>query len=110
MHRDLFRYYHSDAQSAIAAGHDIRTALLAFGCDATHGYERTHIDSLLGLTQLLSAYLMSPPVFASDAQPAQNHSLQRFSRQIECDTQMACETQLPTLGSLLEVGGDEPAA
>ena len=108
--RDLFRYYHSDAQSAIAAGHDIRTALLAFGCDATHGYERTHIDSLLGLTQLLSAYLMSPPVFASDAQPAQNHSLQRFSRQIECDTQMACETQLPTLGSLLEVGGDEPAA
>ncbi|PKF70066.1 osmoprotectant NAGGN system M42 family peptidase [Pseudomonas fluvialis] len=110
VHRDLFRYYHSDAQSAIAAGHDIRTALLAFGCDATHGYERTHIDSLLGLTQLLSAYLMSPPVFASDAQPAQNHSLQRFSRQIECDTQMACETQLPTLGSLLEVGGDEPTA
>ena len=34
--RDLFRYYHSDAQSAVTAGHDIRTALIAFGCDATH--------------------------------------------------------------------------
>jgi peptidase M42 family hydrolase len=84
--RDLFRYYHSDAQSAITAGHDIRTALLAFGCDATHGYERTHIDSLKALSRLIAAYLLSPPVFASDGQQAQS-SLERFSHQLEHDAQ-----------------------
>ena len=99
--RDLFRYYHSDAQSAITAGHDTRTALLAFGCDATHGYERTHIDSLEAMTRLLSAYMMSPPVFASDAQPAREHSLERFSHQIEHDAQMANDTQVPTVESVM---------
>ncbi len=98
--RDLFRYYHSDAQSAVGAGHDVRTALLAFGCDATHGYERTHIDSLAALTRLISAYLLSAPVFASDAQPAEN-SLERFSHQIEHDAQMESETRVPTIDSLL---------
>ena len=98
--RDLFRYYHSDAQSAVTAGHDIRTALLAFGCDATHGYECTHIDSLNALTRLITAYLLSPPVFASDAQPAQG-SLERFSHQLEHNTQMESETRLPTVDSLL---------
>src|SRR3990167_328640 len=98
--RDLFRYFHSDTQSAVTAGHDIRTALLAFGCDATHGYERTHIDSLAALTRLLGAYLLSPPVFASDAQPAQG-SLERFSHQLEHDAQMASDTRVPTVDSLL---------
>ncbi|MEK1907447.1 MAG: osmoprotectant NAGGN system M42 family peptidase [Pseudomonas sp.] len=101
LRRDLFRYYHSDAQSAVTAGHDIRTALLAFGCDATHGYERTHIDSLSSLARLLGAYMLSPPVFASDAQPAKHHSLERFSHQIEHDAQMASETQVPTVESVL---------
>jgi peptidase M42 family hydrolase len=104
--RDLFRYYHSDAQSAVTAGHDIRVALLAFGCDATHGYERTHIDSLSALTRLIGAYLLSPPVFASDAQPAREHSLERFSHQIEHDAQMASDTQVPTVESLLGARGE----
>ena len=99
--RDLFRYYHSDAQSAVAAGHDIRTALLAFGCDATHGYERTHIDSLKALSSLLTAYMMSPPVFASDAQPAQG-SLERFSHQLEHDAQMESDTRVPPVDSLVK--------
>ena len=98
--RDLFRYYHSDAQSAVTAGHDIRTALLAFGCDATHGYERTHIDSLKSLSRLLAAYVLSPPVFSSDAQPAQG-SLDRFSHQLEHDAQMESDTRVPTVDSLL---------
>ncbi|WP_137971681.1 osmoprotectant NAGGN system M42 family peptidase [Pseudomonas sp. F(2018)] len=104
--RDLFRYYHSDAQSAVTAGHDIRVALLAFGCDATHGYERTHIDSLAALTRLIGAYLLSPPVFASDAKPAQEHSLERFSHQIEHDAQMASDTQVPTVESVLGARGE----
>lgn len=98
--RDLFRYYHSDAQSAVTAGHDIRTALLAFGCDATHGYERTHIDSLAALSRLLGAYLLSPPVFASDAQPAEG-TLERFSHQLEHQTQMASDTRVPSVDSVL---------
>ncbi|WP_071871014.1 osmoprotectant NAGGN system M42 family peptidase [Pseudomonas hussainii] len=98
--RDVFRYYHSDAQSAVTAGHDIRTALLAFGCDATHGYERTHIDSLRDLSQLLFAYLHSDPVFASDAAPAEA-SLATFAQQLEGDAQMANDTLVPPLTEVL---------
>ena len=53
---DVFRYYYSDANSAIIAGHDVRHALLTFGTDATHGYERTHISSLLSIARLLTRY------------------------------------------------------
>ncbi|MFF7708768.1 osmoprotectant NAGGN system M42 family peptidase [Pseudomonas sp. NPDC007930] len=98
--RDLFRYYFSDAHSAVTAGHDIRTALVAFGCDATHGYERTHIDSLTALSKMLTAYLLSPPVFASDAEPA-NASLKNFSKQIEHDAQMESDTRVPAVDTLL---------
>src|SRR5690606_25224033 len=98
--RCLFGYYFSDAHSAVTAGHDIRTALVAFGCDATHGYERTHIDSLAALSRLLSAYLLSPPVFASDSQPA-NASLERFSHQLEHDAQMESDTRVPAVDSLV---------
>ncbi|MBO3274441.1 osmoprotectant NAGGN system M42 family peptidase [Pseudomonas schmalbachii] len=101
--RDLFRYYHSDAQSAVTAGHDIRTALLAFGCDATHGYERTHIDSLAALARLLTAYLLSPPVFASDAEPRET-SLERFSKQLEHPVQMESGTHVPAVEELIDSG------
>ncbi len=57
--RDVFKHYKSDATSAISAGNDIRTALICFGLDASHGYERTHIDSLKSLTQLICAYMTS---------------------------------------------------
>ena len=105
--RDLFRYYYSDAHSAVTSGHDIRTALLAFGCDATHGYERTHIDSLAALSKLLGAYMLSPPVFASDAKPAQA-SLDQFSHQIEHDAQMESHTRVPPVDSLIGQNREEP--
>ncbi|KPY42023.1 MULTISPECIES: osmoprotectant NAGGN system M42 family peptidase [Pseudomonas] len=104
--RDLFRYYYSDAHSAVTSGHDIRTALLAFGCDATHGYERTHIDSLAALSKLLGAYMLSPPVFASDAKPAQA-SLDQFSHQIEHDAQMESDTRVPPVDSLIGQNREE---
>lgn len=56
---DVFRHYHSDCSSTLHAGYDVRTALLGFGTDSTHGYERTHMDSLINLTQLLLAYVLS---------------------------------------------------
>ena len=59
---DVFRYYYSDANSAVRAGHDVRDALITFGTDATHGYERTHLDSLLSIAQLLYAYSYSEPL------------------------------------------------
>jgi peptidase M42 family hydrolase len=61
---DLFRYYYSDANSAVLAGRDVRDALLTFGTDATHGYERTHLSSLTSLARLLAAYAFSPQVEA----------------------------------------------
>jgi peptidase M42 family hydrolase len=61
---DLFRYYYSDANSAVQAGHDVRDALVTFGTDATHGYERTHFSSLESIARLLCAYAYSDPVTA----------------------------------------------
>jgi len=61
--RDIFRFYRCDSASALEAGNDIRTALIAFGLDASHGYERTHIDSLIGVTQLIIAYAQSDMVY-----------------------------------------------
>ncbi|WP_373878071.1 hypothetical protein ACETKC_14555 [Brevundimonas intermedia] len=53
---DVFRYYRSDSASALASGADIRTALVRFGIDASHGYERIHESALADLTRLLIAY------------------------------------------------------
>ena len=64
--RDVFRYYRSDAASALEAGNDIRTALVCFGLDSSHGHERVHLDSLDALARLLIAYLYSPPLFQRD--------------------------------------------
>lgn len=57
--RDVFRYYRSDSTAAIEAGSDIRAALVCFGLDASHGYERTHMDSIVELSKLLVFYMMS---------------------------------------------------
>ncbi|RRJ82941.1 osmoprotectant NAGGN system M42 family peptidase [Aestuariirhabdus litorea] len=64
--RDLFRYYRSDAASALEAGNDIRTALVCFALDASHGYERTHRDSVAAVAKLLMLYMQSGPLFKRD--------------------------------------------
>jgi peptidase M42 family hydrolase len=64
--RDIFRYYRCDGASAVEAGNDIRTALLTFGVDASHGYERTHVDGLRDLARLLTVYVQSPAAVARD--------------------------------------------
>lgn len=58
--RDVFTNYHSDAASAVEAGNDIRTALMCFGVDSAHGYERTHLSSLYALVELIGLYMQSP--------------------------------------------------
>lgn len=64
--KDVFRYYRCDVASALEAGNDIRTALVCFDLDSSHGYERTHIDSLVQLCQLLEKYVTSKPLFDRD--------------------------------------------
>lgn len=64
--RDVFRYYRSDAAAALEAGNDIRTALVCFGLDASHGHERVHLDSLDALARLLIGFMTSPPLFQRD--------------------------------------------
>lgn len=64
---DVFRYYRSDSASALEAGHDVRTALVTFGIDASHGYERIHMHALRSTAELLSAYALSPVEIERDA-------------------------------------------
>nr|MDT0660446.1 osmoprotectant NAGGN system M42 family peptidase [Micromonospora sp. DSM 115978] len=68
--RDVFDYYRSDVAAALEAGAHARVALLGFGVDATHGHERTHLDGLRHLAQLICLYLQSDLVFPEwDAEP-----------------------------------------
>jgi peptidase M42 family hydrolase len=64
--RDVFNHYRSDSAAAVEAGNDIRTALICFALDASHGYERTHIDSLESVARLVTLYVQSPPLFERD--------------------------------------------
>lgn len=61
--RDIFRYYRCDGASAVDAGNDIRSSLIAFGVDASHGYERTHLNALESVCQLIIAYASSNLVY-----------------------------------------------
>jgi peptidase M42 family hydrolase len=92
--RDVFRFYHSDAGAAVSAGHDVRTALLCFGTDASHGYERTHISSLIHLAQLLTLYMQSGPTLPEDRQPVLA-SVKSFSQQLDSDQLKRQETPQP---------------
>ncbi|WP_200932888.1 osmoprotectant NAGGN system M42 family peptidase [Brevundimonas sp. Leaf168] len=65
--KDVFRYYRSDSASALEAGADIRTALVTFGIDASHGYERIHESALEDLSRLLIAYAESDVEISRDA-------------------------------------------
>ncbi len=64
--RDVFRHYRSDSASAVDAGNDVRTALICFGCDASHGWERVHVDSLRALGDLVLRYVLSAPLPADN--------------------------------------------
>jgi putative aminopeptidase FrvX len=56
---DIYNYYGSDGSSYWRAGGDAAVALIGPGIDASHSYERTHLDSLVATTQWLLAYLLN---------------------------------------------------
>ena len=99
--RDVFRFYHSDAGAAVSAGHDVRTALLCFGTDATHGYERTHLTGLVHLAELLALYILSGPTLQKD-RDRRLGSVEDFSHQLDADQLEREETKLPEVGDLIE--------
>ncbi|MGF1659972.1 MAG: osmoprotectant NAGGN system M42 family peptidase [Rubrimonas sp.] len=79
MQKDMFRHYRSDSASAIEAGADVRTALVTFGVDASHGYERIHMHALRSLAELLTAYAASEVDIPRDRLPVSG--LRGFTRQ-----------------------------
>lgn len=56
---DIYPYYGSDASAALSAGHDLIHGLIGPGIDASHAFERTHVDSLINTAKLTYYYLMS---------------------------------------------------
>lgn len=69
--KDVFRYYRSDSAAALVAGHDVRAALITFGVDASHGYERIHMHALRSLAELMTAYVGSPVEIGRDVNEIQ---------------------------------------
>lgn len=55
---DNFKVYGSDANAALVAGNNIKTLACGMAAYASHGRERTHIDGLLNIINLLPAYVL----------------------------------------------------
>jgi peptidase M42 family hydrolase len=90
--KDVFRHYRSDSASAVEAGADVRTALVTFGVDASHGYERIHMHALRSLAELLTAYTLSPVEIDRDRQ--QLGDLRGFPRQSSEPAEIATDRHL----------------
>lgn len=56
---DIYPFYSSDVSMALRAGVDVIHGLIGAGIDASHAYERTHVDSLQNTGDLLYHYLLS---------------------------------------------------
>lgn len=54
---DIYPHYGSDGSAFWHAGGDAAVALIGPGVDASHNYERTHLDALIATTKLILAYL-----------------------------------------------------
>jgi len=96
--KDVFRYYRSDSASALEAGADVRTALITFGVDASHGYERIHLHALRSLAELVTAYVISPVRITRDFEPTAE--IKGFTRQStgEAEQDLSADVEDDTLG------------
>lgn len=56
---DIYPYYGSDGEAYWRAGGDVAVALIGPGVDASHNYERTHLEALIATTRWILAYLLS---------------------------------------------------
>jgi putative aminopeptidase FrvX len=55
---DIYPYYGLDGSAYWRAGGAAKVALIGPGVDSSHGYERSHVDSLEKPARLLAAYLV----------------------------------------------------
>ena len=55
---DIYPFYGSDGEAFWRSGGDVAVALIGPGVDASHNYERTHLDALVGTTRWVLAYLL----------------------------------------------------
>lgn len=102
--RDVFPYYFSDSAAALRAGYDIRHALVGFGADASHGYERTHLSSLTSIAELLTLYAQNGPVVARDRRLM--GSIEGFPHQVDLDQLQPRATDLPRPEDFIDRAGD----
>ena len=102
--RDVFKFYRCDSASALEAGNDIRTALVTFGVDASHGYERTHLDALACITRLIIAYCQTNLVY--QRQRKNLGSLKTFPKVRKTDVPL---TQLEQTESQAQIPPSPPA-
>jgi len=56
---DTYPHYGSDGSAYLRAGGDVRVGLIGPGVDASHAYERTHLDSLEATTLLALHYVLA---------------------------------------------------
>lgn len=56
---DIYPFYGSDGEALWRAGGDVAVALIGPGVDASHNYERTHLEALAATTQWVLAYLLT---------------------------------------------------
>ncbi|MCJ7706574.1 MAG: peptidase M42, partial [Anaerolineales bacterium] len=56
---DIYPNYGSDAEAYWRAGGAARIALIGPGVDASHSYERTHLEALVATSQWIVEYLRS---------------------------------------------------
>jgi putative aminopeptidase FrvX len=102
--KKVLEAFHSDTASALAAGHDVRTAVIAYAGDASHSIERTHITSLENVARLLVAYLSSEPTFQQDTQFT---TVDEFSHQITSDNLPNPPARQPSVAEVLSVIKDK---
>ena len=54
---DVFPFYGSDGSALLRSCSDTRVALIGQGVNASHGYERTHVEGLRATASLILAYI-----------------------------------------------------
>ncbi len=99
LQQKYLKAFHSDAAAALVAGHDVRTAVIAYAGDASHSVERTHIESLTNVVRMLEAYATSEPTFARDAELT---TVDEFSHQIDSASLPRRTTTMPDAAALLD--------
>lgn len=59
---DVYPHYGSDGEAYWRGGGEAAVSLIGPGVDASHNYERTHMDSLVATTQWILAFLISSEI------------------------------------------------